>query len=202
MDLQIRDRNALLVSAGLRPAFPERDLNDEQLRPLRIAIEAILERHNPYPASAMDALGRVLMNNAGARAFSAVGPDLTPEEALDSFYAPGSAREATENWDEVAWAWADRLRFDASHANNPRLTALAERAQRHLEGHERPGAPPADGSPVTSIRFRVGDQMISTFATVMRFEAAHEVTISELRVELMFPMDDAADAFFHSLVNQ
>jgi hypothetical protein len=33
----------------------------------------------------------------------------------------------------------------------------------------------------------------------MRFDTAREVTMSELRVELVFPMDDAADAFLRGL---
>ena len=51
-------------------------------------------------------------------------------------------------------------------------------------------------------RFRIGDQVIRSFTTVVRFEHAHEITISELKVELIFPMDDVSADFFRSLAAQ
>ena len=46
--------------------------------------------------------------------------------------------------------------------------------------------------------FRVGDQIIRTIAMVARFDHPAETTLDELRVELMYPMDDTADDFFRS----
>jgi hypothetical protein len=34
-------------------------------------------------------------------------------------------------------------------------------------------------------------------SSVARFDQAAEITLGELRVELMYPFDDAADQFFH-----
>jgi hypothetical protein len=42
----------------------------------------------------------------------------------------------------------------------------------------------------------INGRVIRTISTVLRFDTAIEVTASELRVELMFPADDASDAFF------
>jgi len=39
---------------------------------------------------------------------------------------------------------------------------------------------------------------VRTIFTVMRFDTATEVTTSRLRIELMFPADDAAEAYFHA----
>ncbi len=47
---------------------------------------------------------------------------------------------------------------------------------------------------------QVGDQKLRTITTVMRFDRARDVTASELVVELMFPADAEADAFFRSLL--
>lgn len=40
--------------------------------------------------------------------------------------------------------------------------------------------------------------MIRTIAMVARFDHPAEVTLDELRVELMYPMDDLADRFFRA----
>jgi hypothetical protein len=44
--------------------------------------------------------------------------------------------------------------------------------------------------------FRIGGQLVRTIAMVARFDQAAEITLDELRVELMYPFDDAADRFF------
>lgn len=196
LELPVREQNTLLLSAGLPAAFDERDLDDEALRPLRMAIDAILARHEPFPACAMDGLGRVVRLNEACRRFMPGVETQSPEQGLDAFLAPGPGREMVENFAEVAWAYCDRLQREAARTGDPRLRALFELAHAHLRDVPRPVS--AEG-PVLVVRFRFGDRVIRTFTTVMRFDTPHEVTLSELRVELVFPMDDEADAFFRSL---
>ena len=45
-------------------------------------------------------------------------------------------------------------------------------------------------------QIRIGEQVIKTVAVVARFGTAREVTLDELRVELVFPLDVEAEAFF------
>lgn len=42
------------------------------------------------------------------------------------------------------------------------------------------------------------DGQVVTISAVMRFDSAVEVTTSRLRVELMFPADEAAEPFFRA----
>jgi hypothetical protein len=46
--------------------------------------------------------------------------------------------------------------------------------------------------------FRVGDQVIRTIAMVARFDHPAEITLDELRVELLYPMDEDAERFFRT----
>ncbi|MEM7157125.1 MAG: helix-turn-helix domain-containing protein [Myxococcota bacterium] len=201
MDLPVRDRNDLLTSAGLPPAFAQRDLDEQQLRPFKTAVEAILEHHHPYPGCALDGLGTVKMTNACFRALMPGAEDKSPEQSIDEFFGPGPMRTMIENWAEVAWTVADGRRHEAARANNPRLTELTDRILAHMKDVPRPRGLASDAeSPVVCARFRIGDQRISTFTTVMRFQHAREITISELRVELIFPANDAGAQFFRGLV--
>src|SRR5918992_480227 len=50
LDLTLRERNDLLLAAGFAPAFPESPLDDTALRPVREALDRILDGHLPYPA--------------------------------------------------------------------------------------------------------------------------------------------------------
>ncbi len=45
----------------------------------------------------------------------------------------------------------------------------------------------------------MGDEIISTYSAVLRFDTARGITLSELRVELIFPADDKTAEFFRAL---
>lgn len=200
LELPIRECNGLLIAAGLPPAYAERALDDEELRPLHQAVRGILDAHEPYPACAVDGLGQVQMTNATCRAFMPGAEDHSAEEQVEHFFGPGPGRDALDNWAEVAWAAFDRMRGDAARSQNARLTKLVERAASHLAGVPRP--PETSDSPVMCMHMRIGGELISMYSTVMCFESPREVTTSELRVELIFPMGDASDAFFRRLAAQ
>ncbi|MEO1203602.1 MAG: helix-turn-helix domain-containing protein, partial [Pseudomonadota bacterium] len=199
MDLPARERNGLLAAAGLRPEFAAYAAREERPGPHRRAIEAILERHDPYPGCGLDPLGRVLLSNTGFRALWSGFENLTPEQSHDRFFGPGPMRQTIENWSELAWAWVDRQRLEAARTNDGRLRALARRALRHLDGIPRPASVPEDGALLISPRFRAGDRVIRTFVTVVRLESAQDIATSDVRVELVFPVDGAGDEFFRSL---
>ena len=46
--------------------------------------------------------------------------------------------------------------------------------------------------------FELDGQVVRTISAVMRFDTAIEITTSQLRIELMFPADQAADAYFRT----
>src|ERR1044071_3741698 len=54
LDVPLRERNVLLVSAGYAPVFPQRALADPALQPARKAVDLVLKGHEPYPAIAID----------------------------------------------------------------------------------------------------------------------------------------------------
>ncbi len=198
LDLSIRNRNALLLAAGFAAEFPERELQDERTRPYLQAVESILERHEPNPGAAFNSLGCVVLANRPFRIMYSNCEKLTPEESVDAWFAPGPHRDCMENWAEVAWAWIDRQQHEVARTDNSELARLVDRALGHLSDVERP-LPSRDNADVIAPRFRVGDQVIRTFFTVMKFESALEVTLSELRIELHFPLDDTATEFFQTL---
>ena len=201
LDLPVRNQNELLIAAGLPAQFTERELTDQQIQPFRMAVEQIIESHNPYPACVHDGLGRVLTCNDAHRRMVPGCEDMSPEELVDMFFAPGPVRESIDNWPEVAWAWVDRQLRSAANTNNRELSALVDRAMEHLDDVERPEIAPEDHPEMMTMRFCFGDRIVRTFTTVMCFESAMEVTLSELRVELMFPLDEDSKDFFHEMAS-
>ena len=198
MDIPLRERNAMLEAAGLVPAYPERRLNDAEATPFRNAIRSMLNAQEPYPAYVINRWWEVVdVNAAGHRMFPDAGTGTA--SAIDAFLAPGGYREAIENFAAVGWTFLHRLRREVADAGpDERLEALLTRAEDYM----RDVPPPADadlGSDlVVCPRLRVGDCVISTVSMVARFGHARDVTLDELRIELVFPADDEAEAFFRA----
>ncbi|WP_435657085.1 hypothetical protein [Brucella pituitosa] len=54
LDVPLRERNLLLVAAGLAPMFGESSIDDASFKGIRAAIELTLEAHKPFPAFAIN----------------------------------------------------------------------------------------------------------------------------------------------------
>jgi transcriptional regulator with XRE-family HTH domain len=64
LDVPLRERNVLLVSAGYAPVFPQRSLADPALQSARKAVDLVLKGHEPYPAIAIDRQWTLIAHNA------------------------------------------------------------------------------------------------------------------------------------------
>src|ERR1043165_2615757 len=64
LDVPLRERNVLLVSAGYAPVFPQRGLDDPALQQARKAVDLVLKGHEPYPALAVDRHWTLVAHNA------------------------------------------------------------------------------------------------------------------------------------------
>jgi MmyB-like transcription regulator ligand binding domain len=102
------------------------------------------------------------------------------------------------NWPDVVQAGLAALRHAAADTGDAEVTRLLGRAEAHLRDGPAPPEIRAGSSPVICPVFDLGGQVVRTISTVMRFDTAIEVTTSQLRVELMFPADDAAEAWFRA----
>ncbi|MEM7247539.1 MAG: transcriptional regulator [Acidobacteriota bacterium] len=198
LDVPLRERNALLEAAGLGAAFGERRLDEREMGPFRLIVERMLAQHEPYPAFAMDRLWRaVLRNEAADRVFGAlVPPDV---DLVDGLLGPGPVREVVENYPVVAWTILRRLRREVAQAGpDEELAELLERAQSHLADVPEPDDA-SDGEVVVCPVFRFGEHRVRTVSTLARFGSARDLTLDELRVELVFPADEESDEVLRAL---
>lgn len=181
MQVPIRERNALFVAAGLAPPHGDSDLRDPALDGFLAAVDALLERHGPYPGYAFDRGWNIVRANAAAVALAG-GPSANVIELLFG----GPWQELVANWPQVAWATLDRLRRDLlADPRNADLDDLVEHARRSLEGTPRPDDPGSDLAicPV----LRIGHKEVRTVTLTASFGAPRHTATDELRVDLYFP---------------
>ena len=194
LGLPLRERNRLLEAAGLAAAYREAELDSATLAPYRAAIERLLRAHEPYPAMVVD--GRYSVIDANAAAVALFGPALVGSNLIRR-YTDEAARAAIVNWPDVARAGLARIRQRARQDPDDEelgaLVAIAEAAVADLP----PGEAPKDEL-IVCPEFIGGDRVIRTIGMAARFDAVLEVTLDELRIELLYPADHVAEEFFRS----
>ncbi|PZC47818.1 MAG: Transcriptional regulator, contains XRE-family HTH domain [Chloroflexi bacterium] len=195
LEIPLRDRNILLQTAGLAPIYPEVPLSDDAVEPFRNTIRKMLESHDPYPAYVINRWWDLIdANIAGRRFFPEAGDG--PINLVDTMLGPGPARERVDNFSAVAPVFLRRIRREVADSGpDERLQQLLTRAEAYMKD-VLVDVIDAGADLVVCPHFRIGDQVIKTVSMVARFGTAREVTLDELRVELVFPRDDEADAFF------
>lgn len=112
----------------------------------------------------------------------------------------GPWRDLIANWAELARLGVRRLEAEAAaHPDDvefAQLVALATAACRDLPDQSDPAS---ESARVLCPHFRVGDDVVRTISVVAHFGAARDVTLGELRIELIHPADELADQFFRLL---
>lgn len=196
LEVPLRDRNILLEAAGLAPTYPEVPLSDGAAAPFRNAIGKMLESHEPYPAYVINRWWELIdANAAGRRIFPQTGDG--PINLVDAILGPGPLREMIENFSAVGWMFLRRMRREVADSGpDARLHELLERAEAYMKDVPANVGGGPGSELVVCPHFRIGDQVIKTVGIVARFGTAREVTLDELRVELVFPLDEEAEAFF------
>jgi len=191
LELSLRERNALLLAAGYVPLFSESRLDDAVLRPVREALDGILEGHLPYPAVIVRPYGELVAANAALEVLTAgAAPELLepPVNVLRLALHPEGMARRVENLAEWARHVLESLRAQAMRSPDPRLDAfLAE-----LEGYVPPMAPGPDhlGFAVP-LRLRCAEGELRLITTLTSFATAVDITLAELHLEAFLPADDA-----------
>lgn len=189
LDLPRAARNRLLTAAGFAPLYAERDWSAAQMAPARAAMERMLSRHAPYPGLALDRHWRLLrLNDPASHLFGAFGIG-EGDPLLDAMLDSPAMLDAIENLPELAAHLAARLRTESAHlGTDPVLEARAAR----FDALAGPAHHPADPLPAfVPTRIALGATQLSLLSTIAQFGTAEDIALRDLRIELMFPADEA-----------
>lgn len=196
LDVPLRERNGLLLSAGYAPLYAASKLEGPELDRLRLALGSMLSKHEPFPAVVMDRAWNVLQANAGAQRLfgELLAPEPLPEPAnvLDLMIRPGPVRDAVLNWEAVVPELLERCRREAVGGVLDPETAERLEAYRSQPDvvrliDEAAAAKPT--APVIDVAFAFGSGRLSFFSVVSTIGTPIDVTAQELRVEAFFPGD-------------
>jgi len=216
LDIPLRERNPLLLSAGFAPVYAERKLDDPALMQARKAIDLVLAGHEPYPALAVDRhWSLVAANSVVAPLLAGVAPRLLepPVNVLRLALHPEGLAPRVENAAEWRSHLLSRLRRQIDATADPFLVELLAELEAYpvtgsasaVGAHDArahdPGARDhctndahaarADeyGGVLVPLRLRTEYGVLSFFSTVTIFGTPLDITLAELAIESMFPAD-------------
>lgn len=206
LGVPLRERNHLLLSAGFAPAYSERGVDAPEMIQIRRTIDALLERHAPYPAYAMDGAWNVIISNDSHRIL--LDMMLGKESAastniLNLVFDPRLLRPCIDNWEDCATVILRRVMRQLSTPNpHPELEQIFSGIRSHpdverlLDG----AIDPARSDLFIPIALRFGDHIVRWMTTVLTFGAPIDVMLEELVVECFFPADAESESVYTALV--
>ncbi|MEU4254810.1 helix-turn-helix transcriptional regulator [Streptomyces fradiae] len=199
LEVPLRERNGLLLAAGYAPAYRESPLDGERMSMARAALRTMLERHDPYPAAAVDGLWNVVDGNrAMALLLGSAPPHLTESggNVMRLILHPEGLAPRCPNFPEVRAHALARLGHQVATTGRADLRALYEEVSAYPPP---PGSGPAPSGVdptgiVTPLRLRTPFGEMAFFSMIATFGAPADVTLSELAVETFFPVDEETEA--------
>ena len=206
LDMPLGQQNAMLLSAGFAPVYKERGLDTAEMKPVDLALDHALRQQEPYPALVVDHAHYTVRANrpvavlvaflkAGTRALESG----VPMNGIEILLNPDGLRPFVENWEEVAVWSIRRLRAEAMLEVVGTLAADLLKKMLLLPGvAEIAKASHADQDlpPTLVVRFRKGDTRLALFSMIATMGTPLDVSLQNLRLELMFPADDVTAKWF------
>jgi transcriptional regulator with XRE-family HTH domain len=202
LDVPLRERNVLLEAAGFSGIYRETDLGAEEMKPVRRALQFILDHHEPYGCIVVDRRWDVLMMNGAV--MRQMAHFLSPERLvggapLNAFrvcFEDHGLRPWIENWDEVAYGLIQRLHREAMAAdpNSEARALLSELLATDgvPEGWRAPDLSLSQ-SPMLPLCLAKDGLRLELFSTVATLGTPLDITLQELRIESFFPANEATD---------
>jgi transcriptional regulator with XRE-family HTH domain len=204
----LRERNALLLAAGYAPLYRQTDLDAPELDAARHALEILITQLEPNPVLVMDRHWNILRMNAGAKRILALFPgcdSVTPLNGPRLVFHPQGLRPIIENWEVVAAHIIRRVHREAAdNASDETLQSLLGELLSYPDVPSRwrmfdlDSAPP----PFLTLNYRWKDSTLRWFSTLTTLGTPLDVALQELRIETLFPADEATRTLMHRLAEE
>lgn len=196
LDIPLRERNTLLLAGGYAPAYRESGLDERNMTQVRSALETMLTAHEPYPAVVVDRCWNVVADNAAMSVLmnSVPGHLMGPRPNVFRLVLhPDGLAPLVVNLHQVRALFLDRLLRQVNSSGDDELRALHEEVSAYPvpDTPEHAAEATHRSSPIeVPLQVRTPDGVMSMFSTMATFGAPADVTLSELAIELFYPLDE------------
>jgi transcriptional regulator with XRE-family HTH domain len=206
LEIPLRQQNLLLSAAGFAPIHTETDLSAPEMTSVRKAIDLILHQHEPYPAFAIDRYWNLLLANQGAtRLLDAfIAPDKLHRlfyidgkiNLMRVFFHPLGLRPSIVNWESCANHLLQRLHRETLIERESDLSAVLLKelmSYPDVDRIWRTDVRTTQHALLLAIQFQREDLELQFFSTIATLGTPYDITLQELRIECLFPADEATE---------
>jgi len=202
LDIPLRVRNSVLISAGYAPIYHETGLSDPEMAQARQLLETILRSNEPYPTMLLDGNMDMIMRNTGFenlfRHFSddpAMLDEERPNLLLLLFREKGLRRHIS-NLSDVYRIMVERARRSLlTGAPDNRLRQVLQEV-RQLMPEDIPGQEPTLAQIIMPLKLQRDDLELELSTTSATLGSNLNITLQELFIETAYPLGKASrDAY-------
>jgi transcriptional regulator with XRE-family HTH domain len=194
LNVPLRERNQLLLAAGLAPVYAERTLDDPDMVAVRAGLDRVLEAYEPYPCLAVDRGWNIVAANTGvAVLLQGVESHLLERpNALRISLHPDGLAPRIRNLGQWRHHVVSRLRREVAVSGSDELAALLAEIDSYPGGFDETSDL---GGVVVPLELDGPDGVVLSFlGTVTTFGTALDLTAAELSIEAFLPADEATAA--------
>jgi transcriptional regulator with XRE-family HTH domain len=201
LDIPLRDRNTLLLAAGYAPIYSDGAWDAPEMRSVAGALKRMLRQHEPFPAVVMDRYWNVLMSNDSAPRFFNCFIDMAarkgPRNLLRLMFDPDGMRSFIADWDNVAKSLLERVaRESVGRVVDEKTRELLAALRAYPDVKTEWKAPKTQSAlPVIPLGFIKDGRVLNYFSMVATVGTPQTIAAQELRIECMFPADEATEGF-------
>lgn len=206
LDMPLRDRNTLLLASGYAPIYAENAWNAMEMQSVTHALERMLRQHEPFPAVVMDRYWNVLMTNESAPRFFNCFIDMaarpSPRNLLHLMFDPAGMRPFIVNWEAVAKSLFERVyRESVGRVVDEPTKALLSALLAYPDVKTEWQSPQSlNVMPFIPLSFVKDSNVLHYFSMVTTVGTPQTIAAQELRLECMFPADEATERHHSSLM--
>ncbi len=190
MEIPLRERNQLMLAAGLAPTHPERELDAPELLAVTRALQSLLEAHMPFPALVLDRWWDIVDRNAATDlllAGCAAHLLEPPMNAVRLTLHPEGLAPRIANLGQWRSRLLAQVQARSDRDGDLRLRDLAEEAAAYPgDGAGRPALTDV----VMPLELTIDGATLRFFSISATVESARDVTVDELRIEAFYPSDE------------
>src|SRR6478609_6200143 len=191
LEVPLRERNQLLMAAGLAPIYAERSLDDPDMAPVRDGLQQVLKAYEPFPCLAVDRGWNIVAANSGAAVMmqGVAAHLLDPPNGLRISLHPDGLAPRIRNLAQWRHHVIGRLRREVAVSGSAPSAELLAEIEAYPGGLDE--STDLGGVVVPLELIGPGGQILTFLSTVTTFGTALDLTAAELSIEAFLPADDS-----------
>jgi transcriptional regulator with XRE-family HTH domain len=208
LDIPLRARNSILISAGYAPLYEKTGLSDPEMAEARSVLENILRINEPNPTMLLDHNMDIVMYNSGMRkmfTYFLVDPDMLLAEEKPNLCRltihPRGLAPHVVGFEQVYRIMTERARRSLlTGAPDQRLRDVLRELAQYAPEDKPPEETPL-GQLVMPLTMERDGHRISIATISATLGSNLNVTLQELFIETAYPMDKASEAALRSITD-